>query len=478
MTVGPSSTVSEPTREDEKGEAVEAPSLPVEDARDERDAGAGEAPARTAAGAAAPHPGSHYHQRRLGPGAAATLRPEAEGERTVFVSGLDWSVDEAQLQKIFSDVPGLREVRLVRDFLQRSKGYAYVDFEQTEQVAAAVEKFNGQVVNNRAMSVARSLPTKPLFESRTIFIKHMCAGTTEADIRGAFSEKGEIVGVRIPMDDTGLHHKGYAFVEFAVAESVEAALALDGMRLGGQAIQVARSIPMKDHRHQTAAPRKDLPQRWNQKQILADQSERSDPVKQAAMCPTTIYVKNLAFKVDESELRNHFSQCGEVSQVLLARNERGRSRGFGFVEFAREDHAQAALTLTGSLICGREVWVSRSQRVITQKKSRQGAESKEGNEASQQAKACEPAATGMAKSKPMSDASKRDQMQDAAPRQRPFRSHVDSQREHPSTVSDDPTKAAAKNISCEGEDANSGAEADMPAQPLSNADFRAMLLRS
>merc|ERR1712232_1273002 len=130
---------------------------------------------------------------------------------------------------------------------------------------------------------------------------------------------------------------------------------------------------MKDHRHQTAASRKDIPQRCNQKQVCDGKAAREDPVKQAAKCPTTVHVKNLAFKVDDDALRGHFSQCGEVQQVLICRNAQGRSRGFGFIEFAQVEHAQVALALSDTELCGREIVVSRSQRMITQKKQPQEA---------------------------------------------------------------------------------------------------------
>eukprot|EP00747_Dinoflagellata_sp_TGD_P026641 gnl/TRDRNA2_/TRDRNA2_132083_c0_seq1.p1 gnl/TRDRNA2_/TRDRNA2_132083_c0~~gnl/TRDRNA2_/TRDRNA2_132083_c0_seq1.p1 ORF type:complete len:917 (-),score=257.29 gnl/TRDRNA2_/TRDRNA2_132083_c0_seq1:75-2444(-) len=316
-----------------------------------------------------PHIGNHFHQKQAAanPG-KALLKADAEGQHTVYVSNLDWSVDEPQLYKLFGEVEGLREVRLVKDFQQRSKGYAYIDFEKPEQVQEAVLKRNDFVLNKRVMKVAPSLPTKPLFEEKTLFVTNLASGVTEDELKSAMSAKGEVVDVRIPLDQATKKSKGHAFVDFATAEAMEAGLSLDGSVIGGQEVKVSRSIPMKDHRHQTAAPRKDLPQRVNQKAILDGRREREDPVLQAQKWPTTLFVKNLAFQVDEEKLKNHFSQCGEVQRVQLCKNANGKSRGFGFVEFARAEDAQTALMLSESELCGREVVVSRSQRGITQKK--------------------------------------------------------------------------------------------------------------
>jgi len=273
----------------------------------------------------------------------------------------------AVLRQLFGRVDGMVEVRLVRDFLQRSKGYAYIDYETSEQVGTAVEKFNGFAVNKRPMKVARSLPTKPLFEEKTVFVKGIGFDVTELDVRQAFQVKGQIQEIRMPMDVTQAH-KGYAYVEFCNVESLKASLELDGSKLKDHVIHVSLSIPMKDHRHQKAAARMDIPQHRNQKVILDKMLAKQDPVKQASLCLTTVHVKNLDFQVDDDALRVHFASCGRVRQVNLCKNAHGRSRGFGFVEFEEEGMAQAALVLNETELKGRKIIVSRSQRPITQKK--------------------------------------------------------------------------------------------------------------
>ena len=76
--------------------------------------------------------------------------------------------------------------------------------------------------------------------------------------------------------------------------------------------------------------------------------------------PKTLYVGNLAPETDETKLREHFSQNGrEVAKVMLSiYRKTGKSRGFGFIEMADEEAAEAALTaLAGSELDGREIKV-------------------------------------------------------------------------------------------------------------------------
>ena len=58
-----------------------------------------------------------------------------------------------------------------------------------------------------------------------------------------------------------------------------------------------------------------------------------------------VYVGNLPFKYKGKELRELFSQFGEVefATVILDKFNRNRSKGFGFVTFVEEENANKAI---------------------------------------------------------------------------------------------------------------------------------------
>jgi cold-inducible RNA-binding protein len=56
-----------------------------------------------------------------------------------------------------------------------------------------------------------------------------------------------------------------------------------------------------------------------------------------------LYVGNLSFNTEESQLEQLFATVGEVASVRLVRDrETGRSRGFGFVEMTDDARGRAA----------------------------------------------------------------------------------------------------------------------------------------
>lgn len=76
------------------------------------------------------------------------------------------------------------------------------------------------------------------------------------------------------------------------------------------------------------------------------------------MSSNSLYVGNLPLDCDENRLKALFEGEGRtVAKVTLKKNARtGKSRGFGFVEMADEEQAQAALeALRGAEMDGREL---------------------------------------------------------------------------------------------------------------------------
>ena len=75
-----------------------------------------------------------------------------------------------------------------------------------------------------------------------------------------------------------------------------------------------------------------------------------------------IYIGNLPYEAEESEVQQLFATYGEVFSVALPTDrETGRARGFGFVEMSNEDAAKAISALDGSDFGGRRLNVNEAR---------------------------------------------------------------------------------------------------------------------
>ncbi|NIM05812.1 MAG: RNA-binding protein [Armatimonadetes bacterium] len=77
------------------------------------------------------------------------------------------------------------------------------------------------------------------------------------------------------------------------------------------------------------------------------------------MSDITLYVGNLPWETTPEELEQIFSEYGEVTAVrVIMDTERGRSKGFGFVEMPQKAAAEARENINGARLRGRNLVVS------------------------------------------------------------------------------------------------------------------------
>jgi RNA recognition motif-containing protein len=78
---------------------------------------------------------------------------------------------------------------------------------------------------------------------------------------------------------------------------------------------------------------------------------------------TRLYVGGLSFTTNEDEVRELFSQVGEVTSCRLVRDrDSNQSRGFAFVEMSSDDEARQAISrFDGYQLEGRRLTVNEAR---------------------------------------------------------------------------------------------------------------------
>lgn len=76
-----------------------------------------------------------------------------------------------------------------------------------------------------------------------------------------------------------------------------------------------------------------------------------------------IYVGNLSYKVNETDLKEIFEEYGDVSSVKIITDKySGRSKGFGFIEMPNDDAANKAIEeLNEAELDGRNMRVNQAR---------------------------------------------------------------------------------------------------------------------
>lgn len=127
------------------------------------------------------------------------------------------------------------------------------------------------------------------------------------------------------------------YVEFKDEESVPLAIQLTGQKLLGIPIIAQLTEAEKNRQARTTA--------------TTNGNHNSIPFHR-------LYVGNIHFSITEDDLQNVFEPFGELEFVQLQKEEQGRSRGYGFVQFRDPDQAREALEkMNGFELAGRPIRV-------------------------------------------------------------------------------------------------------------------------
>lgn len=159
-------------------------------------------------------------------------------------------------------------------------------------------------------------------DQRTVFCMQLAARIRPRDLEDFFSTVGRVRDVRLITDPRTKRSKGIAYIEFRDIESVPLAIALTGQRLLGVPI-IVKLTQAEKNRMPFTGPHipANLPQ--------------TGPIK--------LYVGSLHPNISEEMLRAIFEPFGLIDAILLARDDFGRSKGYGFIQFASAEDGKKAM---------------------------------------------------------------------------------------------------------------------------------------
>ncbi|XP_056135436.1 RNA-binding protein 34 [Lampris incognitus] len=191
----------------------------------------------------------------------ADMEAEAiKTKRTVFVGNLPPSCTKKTLQLLFRDKGAIESIRfrsVVREdpsmsrklaaitrkvHPKKSSINAYVVFKEEEGVTGALERNGLEIEHGFHIRVDRVTKASSHDHKRSIFVGNLSFELTDEALRQHFVECGKVEAVRIIRDANSGMGKGFGYVLFEDADSVQLALKLDGSKLEGRSVRVRRSV--------------------------------------------------------------------------------------------------------------------------------------------------------------------------------------------------------------------------------------------
>lgn len=268
----------------------------------------------------------------------------------LFVKNVHESIGNKELHDIFSPFGKILSCKVaIQD--GKSKGYGFVHFESDEAANVAIERINGIMINGKSMYVGKFVKKSERILSgaelkfTNLYTKNLDLDINEEDLRREFSEFGKITNLIIMRDEDG-NPKGFGFINFDSPDDAKRAVEeMNGAELGSKTIFVGRAQ-----------------KRAEREQMLRRQFEEKRLARIQKYQGANVYVKNLDDMVDDEFLRKHFLSYGNIVSAKVMRNEKGISKGFGFVCFSLPQEAINAVSEHGTMFFGKPIYVAIAQR--------------------------------------------------------------------------------------------------------------------
>ena len=269
----------------------------------------------------------------------SSAAPHPQNSASLYVGELDPSVTEAMLFELFSQIGAVASIRVCRDAVtRRSLGYAYVNYNATPDGEKALEELNYTLIKGRPCRIMWSQRDPALRKTGqgNVFIKNLDVAIDNKALHDTFAAFGNILSCKVAQDENG-NSKGYGFVHYETDEAASQAIKhVNGMLLNEKKVYVGHHIPKKD---------------------------RQSKFEEMKANFTNIYVKNVASDASDDEFRELFEKYGDITSSSLARDQEGKSRGFGFVNYTtHESAAQAVEELHNRDFRGQDLYVGRAQK--------------------------------------------------------------------------------------------------------------------
>jgi polyadenylate-binding protein len=163
-------------------------------------------------------------------------------------------------------------------------------------------------------------PAAGSFQSTSLYVGDLGLDITEGNLFELFNTVGPVASIRVCRDAVTRRSLGYAYVNFHSPNDAERALdTLNNNNLRGRPIRVM----------------------WSQR----DPSVRKSGVG-------NIFIKNLDKSIDHKALYDTFSDFGNILSCKVALDEKGVSKGYGFVHYETQKNADDAIAKVNGCVIG------------------------------------------------------------------------------------------------------------------------------
>ncbi|KAH6788488.1 RNA-binding protein 47C [Perilla frutescens var. frutescens] len=292
------------------------------------------------------HPPPPPPPQQSGGGSSNGGRSNGEN-RTIWVGDLHNWMDEDYLRSCFAQTGEVSSIKVIRNKQTGfSEGYGFVEFFTHSAADKALQTYSCVAMPNTEQLFRLNWAAFSMGDKRSnngsdlsIFVGDLAADVTDTLLHETFASKyPSVKAAKVVIDANTGRSKGYGFVRFGDDnERTQAMTEMNGVYCSSRPMRIGAATPRKSSGYQ---------QQYSSQGGYANGGSAHGSQSDGDSVNTTIFVGGLDPNVTDEDLRQPFSQYGEIVSVKIP-----VGRGCGFVQFASRGDAEEALQkLSGTTI--------------------------------------------------------------------------------------------------------------------------------
>nr|KYP64535.1 RNA-binding post-transcriptional regulator csx1 [Cajanus cajan] len=292
-----------------------------------------------------PYMAYHQYQQQLPhvPPPHAHHQGSTPENKTIWVGDLHHWMDENYLHRCFASTGEISSIKVIRNKQTGlSEGYGFVEFYSHGTAEKVLQNYAGILMPNTEQSFRLNWATFSTGDKRSdnvpdlsIFVGDLAADVTDSMLHETFSNRyPSVKAAKVVFDANTGRSKGYGFVRFGDdSERSQAMTEMNGVYCSSRPMRIGAATPRKTSGYQQGS-----------------QSNGTSNQSEADSTNTTIFVGGLDPNVTAEDLRQPFSQYGEIVSVKIP-----VGKGCGFVQFANRNNAEEALQKLNGTTIGKQM---------------------------------------------------------------------------------------------------------------------------
>ncbi|KAL2520966.1 Polyadenylate-binding protein RBP47C [Forsythia ovata] len=305
----------------------------------------------------APHYPPHYisyhrhHFHHYHPPSPQVHQYNGNGEnRTIWVGDLHNWMDEDYLRSCFASTGEVASIKVIRNKQTGfSEGYGFVEFFTHAATENVLQTYSCIAMPNTDQVFRLNWATFSVGDKRSnngsdlsIFVGDLSADVTDNLLHETFACKyPSVKACKVVIDANTGRSKGYGFVRFGDEnERSEAMTDMNGVYCSSRPMRIGAATPRKSSGYH---------------QQYSSQGGYSNGISAQGSQPdgdsvnTTIFVGGLDPNASDEDLRQPFSEYGEIVSVKIP-----VGKGCGFVQFGNRNDAEEALQKLNGTVIGKQ----------------------------------------------------------------------------------------------------------------------------